>query len=117
MHSRIVVVAVTVLFLFTGIVSSTTCEMMCIPANQAVVCCAHQMKHCTDAASVTSARECSHPQEETTPAAAVAQLLQPHSATIINRVLTAPPVTIIAAHDESLQGSSIRPSFIPPLRI
>src|SRR5277367_295787 len=104
MPRRAVVVAITVLFLFTGIVSSTACEMMCIPANQAAACCAHQMKHCTDAASVTSLRECSHPQEETTQAATAAQLLQTHAATSVDAVLMAPHTTNIAAtHDASLR--------------
>ncbi|HMD18982.1 MAG TPA: hypothetical protein VKH40_01600 [Alloacidobacterium sp.] len=117
MHKRAVVVAIMVLFLVTGIISSTACEMMCPPSNQAAVCCAHPMPQCTNGASVISAKQCTHSQEETAWAATVTQSsqLQVTPGTI---PLTLPsPVVTATAQDGSLRVSVNRSSFVPPLRI
>jgi hypothetical protein len=118
MHSRAVVVAILALLLFTGIASSTACEMMCLSAYEVTACCAHTTAHCTSTDAVMHVHQCSHPQEGTALAATVPQTLQLH-ATHIGSAVTPSPYLVLAVNfgDAPLRDSLKRSSFTPPLRI
>jgi hypothetical protein len=106
-----------VLFLVTGIMSPTACELLCPPSNQAAICCARQMPQCTNAASIISAKQCTHSQEETAWAATDTQSPQLQATPGIIP-LTVPSSAVAAtAQDGSLLVSVKRSSFVPPLRI
>ncbi|QNI34592.1 hypothetical protein H7849_12245 [Alloacidobacterium dinghuense] len=115
---RAVGVTIMVLLLFAGIVSSTACEMICTPGNQSAVCCTHTMQSCTSAASVTSERQCGHPQEESALLTGTAQSLQSHVPGNLVSDLVAPTIlAFVATSNASPRNSLSRSSFTPPLRI
>lgn len=117
MRARLVIVAVMALFLLTGTVSSTACEMMCLPAMQTAACCAHTTTHCARVTCIAGMRRCGHPQQEAAPSNVVAGNLQLHL-TAGGAALKVPDAPVTAnVRDISPPGSLSRPSFIPPLRI
>jgi len=76
------------------------------------------MLRCTTPASIKSADECTHPQEETALASTAAQALQLSAITSIDAFLLAPEARVIGTlQDVSPLDSLKRSSFSPPLRI
>jgi hypothetical protein len=130
MHKRFFVAIMAVL-LIAGMVSSTACEMTCTPTGQMAACCAQQIRqsqitihstgHCEHAntTSLTSARQCGHPQQSPAIVTAAVQAIQPHAAENISTSLTALASTNSIAASSDISSVSIlnRSSFIAPLRI
>ncbi len=117
MYKRIAVVAVTLLFLLTGVVASAACEIACLSVNHSAACCPHVTEHSPGVASLTHTHPCLHLQEETAVvAAAFTQGLA--TADIHTPLLIAPhPGLVLRAQDASPPGSASRSTFLPPLRI
>jgi len=118
MQKRILILAM-VLFLITGIMSATVCEMTCIPANHSAACCPDALTHRANSASITSAHQCGHPQEESAVAITVAQSLQTYAIADLVPIISPLPGTNLTAgvHQASVQGGLKRSLLIPPLRI
>jgi hypothetical protein len=127
MHKRSFIVVIMAVLLIAGMVSSAACEMTCTPTGKMTVCCAQQMQqspsinHCENAAvaSLMSAHQCGHPQENTAVPAAAKQTIQQHATEDIGTPLTAlPDASLIAGSPDTSSFASLhRSSFLAPLRI
>jgi hypothetical protein len=129
-------VAIMAVLLVAGMVSSSACEMTCIPTVQTAVCCGQQMRqsqpfmthaavhsinHCRNEqlASLTGAHQCGHPQENAAVLTIATQAIQPHATENISTALTAlPDHNSIALGPDTFSLTGLnRSSFLAPLRI
>jgi hypothetical protein len=135
MHKRYFVAIMAVL-LIAGMVSSSACEMTCMPTGQTAICCGQQMRqsqpftthaavhstnHCKNEqlASLTGAHQCGHPQENAAVLTITTQAIQPHATENISTPLAAlPDYNSIARGPDTLSVTGLnRSSFLAPLRI
>jgi hypothetical protein len=129
MHKRSFV-AIMVVLLIAGMVSSAACEMTCNPTGLMTACCAqqshklpvhamsHSMDSCTNArtVSMTSAQQCGHPQESAAVPTISTQVVQPHATETVTTLLTV--ASFIAGNSDTLSSIPLnQSSFLAPLRI